>query len=70
MEKEVAKKISDEMRGVLAALNESIRFVQENCTQREFEGYRSDIAKIMASVGDVMNHLYSKFPDIMPDELK
>ncbi len=70
MEKEVALKLSDEMRGVLAALDDSIELVQKTCGQKEFEAYRRDVAKIMGDVCGVMNRLYTKFPEIMPCELK
>lgn len=70
MEKEVALKLSGQMRSVLATLDDSIKLVQETCGKKEFEGYRGGVAEIMGGVCDVMNRLYAKFPDIMPDELK
>lgn len=68
MKTEVAQRISDEMNDILARLNSSIQLVMETCEDSEFQGYRREVAHIMAAVVDITNVLYRKNPEVKPKD--
>jgi len=70
-DKEVAKYIECLMRQISGEINESIIEIQEKCSPREFEEYRRAAGKVMGYIFlDIMNPIYKRHPEIMPDELK
>ena len=69
--KETAKQVEQTMRQCSAALNESIRLVNETCSEEEFKAYRRVIAEIMADIFlEVMQPIHRRFPELEPEELR
>ena len=67
MKTDIARQIGEEMNDILRRLDSSIRLVMDNCTQAEFETYRSAVGRVMGAVVlDVLNPLYASNPEAKP----
>jgi hypothetical protein len=52
-------------------LNASLIQVQENCSSAEFERYREVVGQIMGEMLiEIMNPIYSRHPELRPNELE
>jgi hypothetical protein len=70
MDRFVASEIHDLMLEFSAKLDNSIKFVKENCDQDEFNRYRQAVGRIMGNMLlDIMNPIYSDHPDLKPADL-
>jgi hypothetical protein len=66
-EKELAKRMLDLMEAISAQVNESIREVQQQCTEEEFKAYRRGAGRVMGyAFTDVMAPIYQEHPDLKP----
>lgn len=71
MEKDVAREINTMMLDYFAKLNASVKLVQQQCNEEEFQRYRKAIAKIMGEMSvEVMMPLYREYPELEPEEFK
>ena len=69
-EKRTAKHISEVLLKCGADLNESILYVQENCSDEEFKAYRDAASKIMAEIlFEGLNPVFQQHPDLKPEGL-
>lgn len=69
--KAVASAVSGVMQDIGKLLNASLIQIQEDCSAAEFERYRGIVAQILGNaLIEVMNPIYSKHPELKPDELK
>jgi hypothetical protein len=67
-DEKVAVKLSKTLLHCGAEINESIRFVQSNCTDQEFKAYRKAMGKIMGEIYDEgLKPIYNKHPDLKPE---
>jgi hypothetical protein len=70
-DEQIAKQISDLMVEFGGRLDRSIALVQENCSEQEFETYRTAVSKILvAMLFEVMNPLYQRHFGLKPAGLK
>jgi len=66
-DKQIAKRMLDLMDAISHQVNESIREVQEQCTEEEFKAYRRGAGLVMGyAFTDVMVPIYEKHPDLKP----
>ena len=70
-DKTVAGAVSGMILDMGKRLNASLIQVQENCSTVEFERYRKVVAQLMSEMLiEVMNPIYSRHPELKPDELE
>jgi hypothetical protein len=70
-EKTIAVEISGLMLDVGRRLDESLIQVKERCSKDEFESYRLVVGHLMGEMLlEVLNPIYSKYPDLKPPELE
>ncbi len=70
-DKNIAEKLISVLDECSSQLNESIRLVQQNCTEDEFNAYREGVGYVMGYMyTDVLAALYKVHPDLEPDGLK
>ena len=50
MKIEIAKKVGQQMNDIMGQLDDSVRFVMENCSEEEFNAYRLGIARVMGAL--------------------
>ena len=66
-DKELAKRMLDVMYAISDQVNESIREVQQQCTEEEFKAYRRGAGRVMGyAFTDVMTPIYLEHPDLKP----
>jgi hypothetical protein len=71
MKTDIAQQLSSQLNNVMEKLDNTIRFVKENCTEEEFGAYREGLGRVMgALVIDVMMPLYRTNPEAQPENLK
>lgn len=69
--KAAAGAVSGMMLDIGKRLNASLIQVQENFSTVEFERYRKVLAQLMSEMLiEVMNPIYSRHPELKPDELE
>jgi len=68
-DRDVAARLSNLMIEIAGKMNDSIRLVQQRCTEAEFQAYRRAASRVMGAVRDVMNPLYEAHPDLKPEAL-
>jgi hypothetical protein len=67
-DEEVAKQVSDLMAGVCRRIEESLRLVQEKCSEEEFLRYQRAAASVMGyAYMDVLRPLYHEHPSLKPE---
>lgn len=67
----IAKKLISVLNDCSSEMNESIRLVQKNCTDEEFNAYREAAGFVMGYMyTDVLAPIYKAHPDLEPEELK
>ena len=70
-DQEIAKQLLEVLDECSAKINDSIRLVQNKCTNEEFESYRSAAGYVMGYIyTDVVAPIHHKHPDLEPPELK
>jgi len=68
--KELAQKICEMLDRYSGELDESVRWVKEECSEEEFLDYRSIIAKILTDMLiDIYNPIYRLYPELTPEGL-
>ena len=68
---DAAKTVSDLMIEISKRVDDSIRLVQQDCSDEEFRVYRLAAAKVLAEVYlEVMIPLYRTNPSLKPEGLK
>ncbi len=71
MKREIAAQISTLMLEHAAKLDQSIQLVMTNGTEDEVVRYRRAVGKIMGEMLlEIMNPIYSEYPDLKPPQLK
>ncbi len=71
MKREIAAQISTLMLEHAAKLDQSIQLVMTNGTEDEVVRYRRAVGKIMGEMLlEIMNPIYSEYPDLKPPRLK
>jgi hypothetical protein len=66
-DKKLAKRMLDLMDAISGQVNESIREVQQQCTEEEFQAYRRGAGRVMGyAYTDVMTPIYQEHPDLKP----
>ena len=67
MNENVAAEILKKLEAVRSDLNESLRQVQQQCDEREFKRFRTEIGKIMGALFlDVVGPIYKEHPTLIP----
>lgn len=67
----IAKQIIDTMDQCSHLLNESIRSVQANCSDEEFQAYRKGVGMVMGYIyTDVLAVIYNKHPVLEPPAIR
>jgi len=67
----IAKQVINVLDECSSKINETIRLVQENCSNEEFEKYRKAAGFVMGYIyTDVVAPLYHKHPELEPPELR
>jgi len=70
-DRDIAKQLIDTLDDCSQRINETIRLVQENCSDEEFRAYRKAAGFVMGYIyTDVVAQLYKEHPDMEPPELK
>ena len=68
MQKEVAKNIIDMMTTHMKELNDSVKFVQDNCSPEELKAYRRGVGYILSEMTErVMDSIYREHPLLLPE---
>jgi len=71
MRQDVAEEIVGLMLEYGDRLDGTIRRIQDTCDEKEFSFYRKAIGKIMGyMLTDIMNPIFSEYPQLKPDGLK
>jgi hypothetical protein len=71
MEKKVAEELISVMLECGRKIDDSIAFVEENSSTKDFHIYRKSASKIMGTMLiEIMNPIVSEFPELKPDELQ
>jgi hypothetical protein len=66
----VAKELIEVLDDCSSKINETIRLVQEECTDEEFQVYRKAAGFVMGYIyTDVVAPLYKEHPELEPPEL-
>ena len=69
--KEAAKHIIDVLQKCAAELNESVKYVQETCSEDEFKAYRRAAGHIMGEIYDQgFEPLFKEHPELEPEGFK
>jgi tetratricopeptide (TPR) repeat protein len=69
-DRDIAAAISDLMLELGRKLNDSLRVVQERCTEEETRAYREAISRILLDqLIEIMNPIYRAHPDLKPANL-
>ncbi|MCH8544190.1 MAG: hypothetical protein LAT61_11515 [Alcanivorax sp.] len=67
----IANQVVKILDGCSSKINETIRFVQDNCSNEEFEEYRRAAGFVMGYIyTDVVAPLYHRHPELEPPELR
>jgi len=70
MKKDIAERVNQLMLEYGAKLDESVRFVMENCSPEEFDIYRHAVGEILGTMlVDIMEPIYREHPDLTPEQL-
>jgi hypothetical protein len=70
-EKTIAKRVIDVMDDCSERINETIREVQQRCSDEEFRRYRKAAGVVMGYIyTDVVAPLYRQHPELEPEELR
>lgn len=68
---DIAKQLIDTLDDCSEKINESIRLVQEKCSDEEFQAYRKAAGFVMGYIyTDVVAPLHKEHPDLEPPELR
>ena len=68
---DIAKQLIDTLDDCSERINETIRLVQEQCSEEEFQAYRKAAGFVMGYIyTDVVASLYKEHPDLEPPELR
>ena len=71
MNKQVASEVINLMVEFGGELNQSVALVQSQCSEDEFQSYKTTVSKIMGTMLlDIMNPIFDEYPDLKPDGLK
>lgn len=66
-DKNIAKRMLNLMDAISIQVNESIREIQEQCTEEEFRAYRRGAGRVMGyAYTDVMVPIFEEHPDLKP----
>jgi hypothetical protein len=70
MKIDVAEKLSVLMLQINAQLNDSVAFVRDHSTEKDFEVYRRAVGNVMGTIIDeISNPLYKEHASLVPDGL-
>ena len=70
-DKEIARQVIAALDEASSVINESIRLVQNRCSNEEFAAYRKAAGFVMGYLyTDVLTPLYKQHPSLDPPELK
>lgn len=70
-DRDIAKQVIDSLDDCSERINDTIRLVQEKCSDEEFQAYRKAAGFVMGYIyTDVVASLYKEHPDLEPPELK
>lgn len=70
-DKKICEHIISEMNNCAVSLDQTIRMVQEQCSQDEFEKYRKAAGFVLGYIyTDVLRPIYRDHPDLEPSDLK
>lgn len=70
-DKEIAKQVIDVLDDCSSRINESIRLVQQRCSEEEFAKYRKAAGFVMGYIyTEVVAPLHHKHPELEPPELR
>lgn len=70
-DQDIAKRLIDTLDDCSERINETIRLVQEKCSDEEFQAYRKAAGFVMGYIyTDVVASLHKEHPDLEPSELK
>ncbi len=64
-----SEKLSILMLQINSLMNDSVLFVKEKGSSEDFQDYRKLAGEVMGALGDVMNSIYAKHPQLRPKEL-
>ena len=68
---EIAKQVIDVLDDCSSRINETIRLVQDHCSDEEFSSYRMAAGFIMGRIyTDIVAHIHHLHPDLEPPELR
>jgi hypothetical protein len=71
MKKEVAEEVVNLALECGEKLDSSLAFVRDNCSNDEFEAYKTSIGKIMGGLLlDIMNPIFREHPSLKPEKLR
>jgi hypothetical protein len=70
IDKETAIEVSGELQNAFNSLDNAMRIIQERCSQREFEAFRSEAGKVAGGVYFLLEPLWRAYPDIAPEGLE
>lgn len=71
MRRDVSEQISVVMIAMGAKLDEMVALVQNSCPSEDFIRFRRAVGQIMGiMLLDIMNPIYSEWPDIKPPQLE
>lgn len=69
-DQEIAKHVRDVLLKCGADINESVLYVQENCSEEEFKVYRDAMSEIMSAILFAgLNPVLQQHPDLKPEGL-
>jgi hypothetical protein len=70
MNRDAALKIDALLLGIRYSLSSAQHYMRPYLSEEDYKKYKYAIARSTGELIDISNDLYTKFPDIFPDELK
>lgn len=68
---DIAKEVIEVLDDCSSRINETIRLVQEKCSDEEFQAYREAAGFVMGYIyTDVVAPIYKEHPELEPPELR
>jgi hypothetical protein len=66
IDKNVATEVCGQLLGAYLSLENATKIVQEKCSRRNFEGFRSEAGRVAGGLYLLLEPLWRAYPDLAP----
>lgn len=67
IDKDVASEVSKQLLAAYLSVENATKIIQENCSNSEFEGFRSEAGHVAGGLYLLLEPLWRTYPDLAPE---